>query len=121
MRVLVAILRVFIWSHWLPCSVNIMNSYAIKLHKVSGTKSGTNTRRDKAGQHPVPASAAAVFSRSGQRDSTPVGTKSGTNTRRDKAGQHPVPASAAAVFSRSGQRDSTPVFQTRRGSAAPLV
>ncbi|QXV85025.1 hypothetical protein P9607_gp18 [Escherichia phage TheodorHerzl] len=48
-------------------------------------------------------------------------TKSGTNTRRDKAGQHPVPASAAAVFSRSGQRDSTPVFQTRRGSTAPLV
>ncbi|WPH67457.1 hypothetical protein EE09_51 [Escherichia phage vB_EcoS-EE09] len=52
MRVLVAILRVFIWSYWLPCSVDEMNSYAVLLHKPNGTKSGTNTRRDKAGQHP---------------------------------------------------------------------
>ncbi|QXV79466.1 hypothetical protein P9611_gp18 [Escherichia phage GeorgBuechner] len=49
------------------------------------------------------------------------GTKSGTDKGRDKAGQHPVPASAAAGFSRSGQAGQTPVFQTRRGSTAPLV
>nr|DAO67515.1 MAG TPA: hypothetical protein [Caudoviricetes sp.] len=55
MRALVAILRVFSWSHWLPCSIDIMNSYAIKLHKPSGTKSGTDQGRDKAGQHPRPA------------------------------------------------------------------
>ncbi|QXV83355.1 hypothetical protein P9612_gp52 [Escherichia phage PaulFeyerabend] len=61
-----------------------MNSYAIKLHKVSGTKSGTNKGRDKAGQHPCPA-----------------------------------PDDAA--WRGAGQRDSTPVFQTRRGSTAPLV
>ncbi|QBQ80465.1 hypothetical protein P9609_gp28 [Escherichia phage vB_EcoS_PTXU06] len=49
------------------------------------------------------------------------GTESGTDKGRDKVGQHPVPASAAAVFSRSGQAGQTPVFQTRRGSAVPLV
>nr|DAH32465.1 MAG TPA: hypothetical protein [Caudoviricetes sp.] len=49
------------------------------------------------------------------------GTKSGTEwggTRRDST---PVPASAAAGFSRSGQAGQSPVFQTRRGSLAPLV
>ncbi|QXV83321.1 hypothetical protein P9612_gp18 [Escherichia phage PaulFeyerabend] len=51
----------------------------------------------------------------------PNGTESGTNMGRDKAGQHPVPASAAAGFSRSGQAGQSPVFQTRRGSVAPLV
>nr|DAH32483.1 MAG TPA: hypothetical protein [Caudoviricetes sp.] len=49
-----------------------MHSYAIKLHKPNGTKSGTNRRRDKAGQHPCPASAAAASRGAGQRDSTPV-------------------------------------------------
>ncbi|QZI79091.1 hypothetical protein 101114BS4_031 [Escherichia phage vB_EcoS-101114BS4] len=49
------------------------------------------------------------------------GTESGTNKGRDKAGQHPVPVSAAAGFSRSGQAGQLPVFQTRRGSMAPLV
>ncbi|QXV81969.1 hypothetical protein bas17_0053 [Escherichia phage KarlBarth] len=61
-----------------------MNSYAVLLHKVSGTESGTNKGRDKAGQHPRPA-----------------------------------PDGAASRG--AGQRDSTPVFQTRRGSSAPLV
>nr|DAH38296.1 MAG TPA: hypothetical protein [Caudoviricetes sp.] len=72
MRALVAILSVFSWSHWLPCSVNIVHSYAIKLHKVSGTKSGTNRRRDKAGQHPCPAPDDAASRGAGRRDSTPV-------------------------------------------------
>nr|DAW21261.1 MAG TPA: hypothetical protein [Caudoviricetes sp.] len=50
----------------------IVNIYSVFVHKTNGTKSGTDKGRDKAGQHPVPASAAAGFSRSGQRDSTPV-------------------------------------------------
>ncbi|QCO71653.1 hypothetical protein P9616_gp57 [Escherichia phage CEC_Kaz_2018] len=82
--VLVAILRAFSRSYWLPCSVYIMNSYAIKLHKVSGTESGTNKGRDKAGQRPRPA-----------------------------------PDDAARRG--AGQAGQTPVFQTRRGSMAPLV
>nr|DAW21281.1 MAG TPA: hypothetical protein [Caudoviricetes sp.] len=61
-----------------------MNSYAIKLHKLSGTKSGTDQGRDKAGQHPRPAPDDAAWRGAGQ------------------AGQ-------------------LPVFQTRRGSVAPLV
>ncbi|AUG84622.1 hypothetical protein [Escherichia phage B2] len=84
LRALVAILRAFSRSYWLPCSVNIMHSYAIKLHKVSGTKSGTDQGRDKAGQHPRPATDDAAWRGAGQ------------------AGQ-------------------SPVFQTRRGSMAPLV
>ncbi|QXL91307.1 hypothetical protein P9630_gp32 [Escherichia phage BF9] len=84
MRALVAILSVFIRSYWLPCSVNIMNSYAVLLHKVSGTESGTDRGRDKAGQHPSPA-----------------------------------PDGAASRG--AGQAGQTPVFQTRRGSVAPLV
>ncbi|YP_010844167.1 hypothetical protein P9617_gp06 [Escherichia phage SECphi18] len=83
MRALVAILGVFIRSYWLPCRVNIVNSYAIKLHKLSGTKSGTNMRRDKAGQHPCPAPDDAAWRGAGQRDSTPV-----FQTRR---GQWPPP------------------------------
>nr|DAG74027.1 MAG TPA: hypothetical protein [Caudoviricetes sp.] len=49
-----------------------VHTYSVLLHKTNGTKSGTDQGRDKAGQHPVPRSAAAGFSRSGQRDSTPV-------------------------------------------------
>ncbi|UJQ87839.1 hypothetical protein [Escherichia phage ZCEC12] len=80
MRALVAILGVFIRSYWLPCSVNIVNSYAIKLHKVSGTESGTNKGRDKAGQHPRPAPDGAAWRGAGQRDSTPVfQTRRGVN------------------------------------------
>ncbi|QXV79500.1 hypothetical protein P9611_gp52 [Escherichia phage GeorgBuechner] len=61
-----------------------MHSYAVLVHKVSGTKSGTNKGRDKAGQHPRPA-----------------------------------PDGAASRG--AGQAGQTPVFQTRRGSMAPLV
>ncbi|QZI79126.1 hypothetical protein 101114BS4_066 [Escherichia phage vB_EcoS-101114BS4] len=72
MRALVAKLSVFSWSHWLPCSVNIVNSYAVLLHKVSGTKSGTDRGRDKAGQHPCPAPDGAACRGAGQAGQTPV-------------------------------------------------
>ncbi|QXV81934.1 hypothetical protein bas17_0018 [Escherichia phage KarlBarth] len=40
---------------------------------------------------------------------------------RDRSGRPAVPLSAAAGFGRSGQAGQPPVFQTRRGSMAPLV
>ncbi|AFV51291.1 hypothetical protein JL1_15 [Escherichia phage JL1] len=49
-----------------------MHSYAIKLHKVSGTKSGTNQGRDKAGQHPCPAPDYAAWRGAGQAGQLPV-------------------------------------------------
>nr|DAG74048.1 MAG TPA: hypothetical protein [Caudoviricetes sp.] len=52
--------------------MNIVNNYAFLLHKVSGTKSGTDQGRDKAGQHPVPPTDDAASRGAGQRDSTPV-------------------------------------------------
>ncbi|WPH67425.1 hypothetical protein EE09_18 [Escherichia phage vB_EcoS-EE09] len=92
-----------------PASVKL-HIYSLPLHKPKAGQAGR-----PALSHPL---SVHTYARNLHK---PNGTESGTDQGRDKAGQHPVPASAAAVFSRSGQAGQTPVFQTRRGSTAPLV